>query len=155
MCVANLDGSDLIEFYKLRVSTKESLQYLEYVDCTSAILLVKRRKINLICAYMASENTLDAMITMSEVQIIVKNLQAASAITFPTLATSHMTDSNHGVPKIYTDSLSDFSGKAVDSNEWSWKAGDTTNQMTYKDLLDNLVVDRDAVHEGRSNNYLL
>ena len=51
---------------------------------------------------------------------------------------------------MYTDMLSDFSGEAVDYEDWERKAGATIKQTAYKDLLDNPATDGDVVAEAQS-----
>ena len=87
---------------------------------------------------------MNATITAEDIQ---QSLKAPTGITAP----AHQVvapDPHHGAPRVYTDMLSNFSGEAVDYEDWERKAGATIKQTAYKDLLDDPATAGDVFAEA-------
>ena len=59
-------------------------------------------------------------------------------------------DADRGASKVYTDPLPDFSGDAIDFEDWERKVGATIKQTAYKGFLDAAATPGNVVEEARS-----
>ena len=146
--IAGISDADVLALGNMGCNTEDDLRYLTFVDLPAAIGLIKRRKLVIIAEYLAAGKALNAMITMAECQQAL-SVPAAPAGMAPLQGAANP-DPNRGAPRVYTDPLPDFSGDAIDYEDWERKAGATIKQTAYKGLLDNPAVPGDAVEEARS-----
>ena len=102
----------------------------------------------MIGTFLATGGTLTATITSAEIQQSFRApaARAGGAVLLPPEAL----DPYRGAPKVQTDMLANFSGEAVDYEDWERKAGVNIKQTAYKDLLDNPATPGDVISEARS-----
>ena len=144
--IAGLSVNDVQELQNQGITSEDDLRYAEFVDLPGAIAVIKRRKLDMIGTFIAAGGTLSATTTAAEIQQGMRAPVAGNAVPVPPRAP----DPYRGAPKVYTDMLTDFSGEAVDYEDWERKAGATIKQTAYKDLLDNPATSGDIVAEARS-----
>ena len=125
---------------------EDNLRYAEFVDLPATIPVIKRRKLVIVSKFLANNRFLNAAITAAEIQ---QSRKAPAGVAAPIYHAS-VPDPHRGAPEVYTDILSEFSGEAVDYEDWERKAGVTIEQTAYKDLLDNPAVVGDIVAGTRS-----
>ena len=145
--IAGLNDQDVQQLDTMGCATEDDLRYLTFVDFPAQIGLIKRRKLMIIAEYLATGKALSAMISMQEVQQAL-SIPVAAAGAAPLQGV--IPDPNRGAPRVYTDPLPDFSGDAIDYEDWERKAGATIKQTAYKGFLDNPAVPGNAVEEARS-----
>ena len=102
------------------VTTEDDLSYTKFVDYPNTIPAVKSRKLELLTRHLPNGNALDATIDIAGVQASM-NVPPAAALG-PGPVHGGAADPSRGAPKVYTDPLSNFSGDAVDFEEWERKA---------------------------------
>ena len=115
--LAGLDNSEVNELTGIGITTEDDLSWLEFEDLPVTISIVKRRKIEIISKFMAIDD--GAMLlrntSLRKIRKAVKNHdKQASAPENPAPSQSSKIDRNG--PKITTNPLLDFSGKA-----WHWE----------------------------------
>ena len=116
------------------------------MDFPVIIPVIKRRKLNMINKFLANDGFLNATITTAGIQ---QSLKAPTGISAP--AHKAVAPGPHrGAPRVYTDMTSNFSGEAVDYEDWERKAGATIKQTYYKDLLYSPAMSGDVFAEARS-----
>lgn len=136
--VAGLADADVGLLQADGIDNEEDMRFLQFIDFPVAIPIVKRRKLEIISKYLAAGNTLNAMITIDQVQ---GTLNAPAAAVGPAGQVHGVNvDPNRGAPKVYTDMLTDFSGDAVDYEDWERKAGAITDYVARWWILDTLLV---------------
>lgn len=113
------------------IINEEDLSFIEFVDLPATIPIVSRRKLNLISQYLSQGHALPATATMLTVQAsIAQGNVAGTNVGERGLPP----DPDRGAPKVHTNPLPDFSGDAVDFEEWETKAGAIIKQSIYKGL---------------------
>ena len=146
--LCSLTGEEVQKLKDIGITTEEDLGFAKFVDFPSEdVGLIKRRKLEVITLYLARGNALTSTSTLTQVQAIVNAPPVAAA---GTTSTSHAPDPNRGAPKVYTDSITTFSGEVVDYEEWARKAGATIKQTAYKDFLTRGATPGDRVEEART-----
>jgi hypothetical protein len=146
--ISGLSDQEIEGLTTIGIATEDDLRYAEFVDLPVIIPVIKRRKLNIISQYLAKGEALNATITIDQIQLLM-NTPEAPVGAAPAYQGGNP-DPGRGAPKVYTDPLPDFSGEAVDYEEWERKAGATIKQTAYKDLLDNAATIGDLVQEARS-----
>ena len=149
--IISLSDAEVTAVKGIGIDTEDDLRFSQFVDFPAEIPVIKRRKLELITRYLANGNALDATITMIGIQEALNAPPAAAVGPGP----GHIgaADPSRGAPKVYTDPLSNFSGDAVDFEEWERKAGATMKQTVYKDFLTRPATPGDAVEEARSKEF--
>ena len=147
--IIGLSDAELVLVQTDGITSEDDLLYAQFVDLNATIPVIKHWKLNSISQFLAKGGVLDANITMARIQ---KSLHAPPAPAGGLAAgyTGAAPNPNHGAPKVYTDMLADFSGKAVDYDDWERKAGATIKKTQYKDFLVNPATVDDVVEEARS-----
>ena len=146
--ITGMSDAAIAELDNLGVRTEDDLRWTQFVDYPDTIPIVFRRKLESISQFLARGNTLEANTTMVGVQerVNLPPLPPGGLVPNP----PGMGDPDRGAPKVYTDPLPEFSGEAVDYEEWERKAGATIKQTAYKGLLDNPATVGNPVEEARS-----
>ena len=147
--IANLSDADCQALDNDGITTEEDLRFLEFVDLPATIAVVKRRKLNVITKYLARDKSLTGTITIQEVQLDNASGQAGNAGTGGPPG-ANIVDPNRGAPKVYTNPLPDFSGDAVDYEEWERKTGAIIKQSVYKVFVTRAATPLDMIEEARS-----
>ena len=146
--IIGLTDDQLAAMKNVGIMNEDDLRYSQFVDYPTTIPVIVRRKLELITRYLANGNALSASMDMLSVQTAMIAPPPASVEPGP--GHGGAVDPSRGAPKVYTDPLSNFSGDAVDFEDWERKAGATIKQTVYKDFLTRLVTTGDAVDEARS-----
>ena len=123
--IIGLSDPELILLQTDGINSEDDLLYAQFVDLNGTIPVIKRgRKLNSISQYLARGEVLDANVTMVQIQ---HSLHAPPAQAGGLAAgyAGAAPDPHRGAPKVYTDMLADFSGEAVDYENWERKAGAT------------------------------
>ena len=126
---------DVQELQHIGVTSEDELCYAEFADYPKAILVIKRRKLDIIKQYLAKEGVLDAGINMAKIQenLATPPVQAGGMTPY---SQGVAPDPTCGAPRVYMDLLTEFSGDAVDYEKRESKSGETIQQTAYKKLLD-------------------
>ena len=136
------------------ITTEDDLTFISFVDLNQGIPIVKRRKIQLICQYLADGNSLTAGTTIMEIQTSVRATQngpnppAAAAGAVPGAVVNNV---DKYAPKVYTNPLPKFSGDPVEYEDWERRAGATICQTAYKHYLTRGATPGDLAQETRSS----
>ena len=146
--IIGLTDDQLAAMKNVGIMNEDDLRYSQFVDYPTTIPVIVRRKLELITRYLANRNALSASMDMLSVQTAMIAPPAASVGPGP--GHGGAVDPSRGAPKVYTDPISNFSGDAVDFEEWERKAGATMKQTVYKDFLTRPATAGDAVEEARS-----
>ena len=93
---------------------EDNLRYAEFVDLPATIPVIKRRKLVIVSKFLANNGFLNAAITAAEIQ---QSRKAPAGVAAPIYHAS-VPDPHRGAPEVYTDILSEFSGEAVDYEDW-------------------------------------
>ena len=93
----------------LGISNEGDLRYPKFEDYPKEVPLLKKRKLEVIGAYLGKGLTLTDGINMEEIQMALQNTNASLASTTSTLSSS-TPDPTRGAPNVYTDMLPEFSG---------------------------------------------
>ena len=147
--LCGLLNEEVTKLNDIGILNEEDLSFVKFEDFPSGdIALIKRRKLEAISQYLARGNALNLNITMSQIRVMVN---APTVASVDTASTNYSTpDPSRGAPKVYTDSITPFSGEVVDYEEWERKAGATIKQTAYKDFLTRGAKIGDVVEEARS-----
>ena len=147
--LVNLDDAEIALLEVMGATNEDDLRYFVFQDFPVEIPLLKRRKLAVLSEYLAKGLMLSSALTMTEIQEGLHNHNAAGstpAVRTPGAAA----DADRGAPKVYTDPLPEFSGDAVDYEDWERKAGATIKQTAYKGLLDAAATPGNIIEEARS-----
>ena len=112
--VTTIKSNEVVELQQIGITDEDDLRHAEFVDFPVIIPVIKHRKLNTISKFLANYGLLNATITAAEIQ---QSLKAPTGISAP----AHQVvapDPHHGAPRVYTDMLSNFSGEAVDYEDW-------------------------------------
>ena len=110
-----MTSSEVVELQQqIGITDEDDLRYAEFVDFPVIIPFIKRRKLNMIIKFLANDGSLNATITEAEIQQILKASTGIAAPVHQAVAP----DPHRGVPRVYTDMLSNFLGEAVDYEDW-------------------------------------
>ena len=146
--IASLSDQDVLQLNTEGITTEDDLRYIQFVDYPDTIPVVKRRKLETISQHLSNGNVLTATNTMNEIQdsVIASKRVPAQQGNVNALGP----DPNRGAPKIRTDPLPNFSGDAVDYEEWERNAGAIIKQSAYKSFITQPATPGDTVAEARS-----
>ena len=145
----NLDNTEVSELEGIGAKSEKDLRYFKFEDLPSGIPLLKCRKLGIIGEYLAKGLVLSSLLTISDVQEGLHN-HIATGGTVNNRPSGVTVDANRGAPKVNTDPLLDFSGDAIDFEDWERKAGATIKQTAYKGFLDAAATPGNVVEEARS-----
>ena len=123
--VAGLSNDEVAALHAIGAENEDDLKYIQFVDLPNTVPLIKRRKLEFICKYLAVDNALNATTTMDEVRQDVNTPAAPVRFAGHGPPGGAATDPSKEAPKVYTDPLADFSGDAIDYEDWARKAGAT------------------------------
>lgn len=113
------------------IINEEDLSFLEFVDLPATIPIFHRRKLNLISHYLSQRHALTATYTILTVQARIAQGHVANT----SVGCGLPPDPDQGVLKVHTNHLPDFSGDAVDFEEWEMKAGAIIKQSIYSGFI--------------------
>jgi len=128
------------------IINEEDLSFLEFVDLPATIPIVHRRKLNLISQYLSQGHALTATDTILTVQARI----AQGHVAGTNVGRGLPPDPDRGAPKVHTNPLPDFSGDAVDFEEWERKAGAIIKQSIYKGFIHRAATVGNPTEEMRS-----
>ena len=118
--IVGLKDEERSAIESLGISNESDLRYLKFVDYPEEVPLLKKRKLEVIGAYLGKGLSLTDTMSIEEVQLALQNANATLASATSTSA-SNALDPTRGAPKVYTDMLPEFSGNAVDYEDWERK----------------------------------
>ena len=128
---------------------EEDLRYLRFEDFPNVVPLLKRRKLQVLIKFLEQGKALNAMITMDQVQVEANTAGTLAAVQ-PSVGNRNVPDPTRGAPKVHTDMLSNFSGDAVDYEEWERKSASTIKQTVYGEFLQGPAPVNDLIKTTRS-----
>ena len=73
--IADLDNAQVTLLRDDGITTEDDLRYISFVDINQTIPVVKRRKLDLICKYLANGDVLTAVTMIEIVQALVRTSQ--------------------------------------------------------------------------------
>ena len=157
--IAGLEQADKDALTAAGIDTEDDLSFVSFPDFDQAISVVKRRKLDLICTYLAGGDALNANSTMQTVRTTLANRNnpvqvpaaAAAAAAAQGQGGNVAVNADKGAPRVHTDPLPKFSGDPVDYEEWERKAGAIINQTAYKHYLSRAATAGNVVEENRSS----
>ena len=145
--LATLDDAQVQLLDTEGIVVEEDLRMIEFEDIPLGIPVVKRRKLNIISQFLKGGNILNGMADMNFIQTTVLQGRAGNANAG---GAQVVVDTNRGAPKIHTNPLPEFSGDAVDYEEWERKSGAIIKQSIYKSFFSSAATAGDAVEAARS-----
>ena len=150
--IARLSQEDVNRLEENEIRTEEELRFVGFEDFSVLISKVKRRKLDLICRFLANGESLDATTTMEQVQISVRNAEKnpGQTVAAPAIAPT-VNQVDRFAPKVHTDPLPKFSGDPVDYEDWDRKAEATIQQTIYKYYLSRPAAEGNPMEEARSS----
>ena len=128
------------------IMTEDDLKVLQFADLPAAIPVVKRRKLNIIGQYLSCGYIMNGVIDIHSIQTRITPAPVGNA----NAGGAQAVDTNRGAPKIHTNPLPEFSGDAVDYEEWERKSGAIIKQSIYKHFVSQAATAGNAVEEARS-----
>ena len=135
--LANLTDADVAEMTTIGVENPRDLTVLNFEDLPKTINVVKRRKLEMIGAYLAQKGNSLSRKTMGSIQKNFPHKMSVSK-TSPSVnhAPSYSSSTDRNAPKITTNPLPKFSGKVWDYEEWERDVCSTLGQTTlYSEFL--------------------
>ena len=110
--LANLTDADVTEMHNTGVEKPRDLTVLNFEDLPNTFNVVKRRKLNLIGAYLAQKGDSLSRKTMSMIQKHFPHKMSGSKLSpSSSYDPSYSSNTDRNAPKITTNPLSKFSGK--------------------------------------------
>ena len=151
--IADLDNAQVTLLRDDGITTEDDLRFISFVDINQTIPIVKRRKLDLICKYLANGDILTATTTIESVQASVRTSQnppqqQAAAANAQVAAVNNV---DKYAPKVHTNPLPKFSGDPVDYEDWERRSGATIRQTAYKHYLTRAATVGDPAEEARSS----
>lgn len=144
--IAALSDAEVTLLTNEGIMTEDDLKVLQFADLPAAIPVVKRRKLNIIGQYLSCGYIMNGVIDIHSIQTRITPAPVGNA----NAGGAQAVDTNRGAPKIHTNPLPEFSGDAVDYEEWERKSGAIIKQSIYKHFVSQAATAGNAVEEARS-----
>ena len=120
------------------VINAEELSLLTYEDLTGILpdaTTVKKRKLELIREYVQRGEVVTAETTIMGIQAYVLSTASTLQVPAPAPTGGYAPDPSRGAPKLYIDSLKEYSGNPIEFENWELATKSTLGQTTYVELL--------------------
>ena len=151
--IADLDNAQVTILRDDGITTEDDLRFISFVDINQTILIVKRRKLDLICKYLLANG--DVLTAATKIEIVQASAcasqnppqQQAAGANAQVAAVNNV---DTYAPKVHTNPLPKFSGDPVDE-DWERRSGATIRQTAYKHYLTRAATIGDPAEEAHSS----